>query len=636
MNFTDLFIKRPVLSTVISLFIIVMGGAGFFYLPVSQYPPITSTSIVVTTAYPGASPDLVKGFITTRLSAVVGSAEGIDYLTSTSTAGLSTITAYISLNYDPNAALTNVSAAVNSVLNQLPPGVVLPSIKKLTGDTFPIMIIGFSSKVMTRTQITTYLTNVVIPQMNSVPGISQLQAWGGQNYAMRIWLDPKRMANLGITSQDVQTALQANNILSAAGQLQGKYDLINIVPTTDLQEVSQFNELVVKRINNQLIRIRDVGYAELGAQGYTTAATYNGDTSVFLTVRVSPAANPLTVVNGVRALLPLVQKNLPEGLKAGVGYDATTYVRAAISEVIKTIFEAVGIVILVTFLFLGSLRTIIIPVVAIPLSMIGVFFLMNLMGFTINLLTLLALVLAVGLVVDDAIVVLENIYRLMEEGISPFEAAIQGARQIASPVILMTLTLVAVYLPIGFVTGVTGVLFTEFAFTLAASVIISGIVALTLSPMLTSKIITTKTLHQPLAQKIDRLFSSVQRRYQTFLHTALDYRSTILVVAGLVLVSCYFLFTMTAKELAPQEDQGTLKIAGTAPIDASLDYLKKFGPQMSKIFKSMPETTASYVIYGFPSSNVILGGTILKPWDERSKTEMELKTTLQKAANKIT
>ena len=635
MKFTDIFIKRPVLSTVLSLFILVMGIAAFFYLPVSQFPPITSTSIVVTTSYPGASPELVKGFITTPLSAAIGSAEGLDYMTSVSTAGLSSINAYISLNYDPNSALTNVSAAVNSVLNQLPSGIALPTIKKLTGDTFPILFLGFSSQSMTPTQISTYLTNVVIPELNSVQGISQLQVWGGQNYAMRIWLDPVRMANLNITPADVQAALKTNNVLSAAGQLQGKYDLINIVPTTDLQSADQFNDLVLKRIDNRLIRIRDVGRAELGAQSYTTAAIYNGAPAVFLTVRVSPSANPLTVVDGVRAMLPTIQKSFPAGLNVNVTYDATLYVRAAISDVIKTIFEAIFIVVIVTFLFLGSFRAIIVPVIAIPLSMVGVFFLMYLLGFTINLLTLLALVLAVGLVVDDAIVVLENIYRLMEEGAGPFEAALAGARQIAAPVILMTLTLVAVYLPIGFVSGVTGSLFTEFAFTLAASVVISGIVALTLSPMLTSRIITPATLHQPLAQKIDHLFSNLQGRYQSALHTALNFRSTILILAGIILVSCYFLFTMTAKELAPQEDQGSLKVAGTAPVSASLNYLKQYGPQITKIFQGMKETSASYLLYGFPSSNIVLGGTILKPWDERDTTEMELKSTLQKQVNKI-
>lgn len=635
MKFTDIFIERPVLSSALSILIFILGAASYFNLQVSQYPKITSTVITVTTSYPGASADLVKGFITTPLSSAIGSAEGIDYLTSVSTSGLSVITANIDLNYDPNAALTNISAAVNSVLNQLPPAATLPSISKQTGDSFPIMFLAYSSDSMSLTQISAYLNNVVIPKLYSVPGISQLQLWGGQTYAMRIWLDPNRMANLGVTAADVQAALQSNNVLSAAGQLQGKYDLLNIQPSTDIRNVDDFNIMVVKQIDNRIIRIRDIGYAELGAQTYTTAATYNGKPAVFLTVRASPTANPLTVVDGINSLLPEISKDYPPGLKSNTAYDSTTYVRTAIEDVIKTVFEAIAIVIIVVFLFLGSPRAIIIPVVAIPLSIVGVLFLMLAMGFSLNLLTLLAIVLAVGLVVDDAIVVLENIHRLIEEGMSPFEAAIVGTRQIVVPVILMTLTLAAVFAPIGFMGGVTGSLFKEFAFTLAASVVISGVIALTFSPMLTSKIITRDLLNKPLTHAIDKIFTRLQNSYRTILHQALDFRSAILVVGGLTLISCYFLFIMTPTELAPQEDQGTLKVAGTAPINASLDYLEKFGVQLNKIMQSLPETSSTYIVYGFPSANIALGGAILKPWDERTTTEMTLKGTLQKQVGKV-
>ncbi len=635
MTFTDIFIKRPVLSTVVSLLILVLGAAAYIGLPVSQFPKITSTTVTVTTAYPGAAADLVKGFITTPLSSAIGSAEGINYLTSTSTAGLSVITAYINLNYDPNAALTNISAAINAVVNQLPPGVVLPSIKKQTGDTFPVMFMGFDSDSLTLTQVSAYLTNVVIPQLNGVAGISQLQLWGGQTYAMRIWLDPKRMANLSVTTDDVRAALQNNNVLSAAGQLQGQYDLLNIQPSTDLKEAEQFNALVVKQINNRIIRIQDIGYAELGAQTYNTAATYNGKPATFLTVRVSPSANPLTVVSDIRALFPGIVKNLPPGLNANITYDATIYMRTAIKDVVSAVFEAIAIVIVIVFLFLGSFRAIIIPVVAIPLSIVGVFLLMLMMGFSINLLTLLAIVLAVGLVVDDAIVVLENIYRHLEEGMPALDAALLGSRQIAMPVILMTLTLTAVFAPIGFIGGVTGSLFKEFAFTLAASVVISGIVALTFSPMLTSKIITPDILQKPFVHKIDAIFSKLQTRYKTWLQHALFYKEALLTVGGLILVSCYFLFALTPKELAPQEDQGTLKVSATSPVSASLAYMQTFGVQLNKILQNLPGTNSTYLIYGFPSANIVLGGTILKPWDERTQTEMELKSVLQKQVNKI-
>ena len=635
MKFTDIFIRRPVLASVVSLLILVLGLSALFKLPVRQYPQITSTTVTVTTTYPGANASLVQGFITTPLSQAIGSADGIDYLTSTTTAGISSITAYIRLNFDPNAALTNISAAVNSVLNRLPPGINLPQIKESTGDTFPVMFLGFSSTTMTTGQISAYLNNVIMPKIYSVGGISQLQLWGGQTYAMRIWLNPQRMALLGITTADVQTALRNNNVPSTAGQLQGTYDLINLQTTTQLHNVAQFDELVVKSKNGSLIRIKDIGKAQLGLESYTTAAVLNSTPAVFLTVRLSPEANPLTVIDNIPNLLPSLKKNFPAGLDVNITYDATTYIQAAIHEVLLTIFEAVMIVIVVIFLSLGSLRAIFIPVVTIPLSLIGVCFLMYFMGFSINLLTLLAMVLAIGLVVDDAIVVLENIYRHIEEGLDPFKAAIHGARQIAGPIIVMTLTLAAVFAPIAFIGGITGALFIEFVFTLALSVIISGIVSLTLSPMLTSKFINETVLHQPLTHYIDNIFTKLQNAYKVILHHVLNYRTAFLMVAAMVLISCYFMFAFTAKELAPQEDEGVLKVAGTGPVTATLDYLEKYGKQLSAIFNTFPEKRDSYVVYGFPSLNIALGGIMLTAWGDRDTTEMQLKSVLQQKVSAI-
>lgn len=635
MSFTDIFIRRPILSTVVSLLILILGIASYFVLPLSQYPAVSSTTITITTTYPGASANLVKGFITTPLSQAIGSADGIDYMTSTTTSGLSVITAYIRLNYDPGNALTNVTSEVNSVVNQLPPDATLPQIKEESGDTFPIMFLGFSSDSMTPEQISAYLTNVVMPKVYSVGGISQLQLWGGKDYAMRIWLNTDRMSTLGITPDDVKNALTSNSLISAPGQLQGKYDLLNLETNTTLHTADQFNELVVKTINGRLIRIKDIGKAELGSADYTTGAELNGKPVVFLTVQLTPSANPLNMVNDIRALLPSITKALPSGLKMDLTYDATIYVRAAIKEVMLTIFEAIVIVICVIFLFLGSFRAVIIPIISIPLSLFGVFFLMNLMGFSINLLTLLAMVLAVGLVVDDAIVVLENIYRHIEEGMESFEAALVGAREIAIPVMVMVMTLVAVFAPVGFIGGVTGSLFLEFAFTVAATVIISGVIALTFSPMLTSKMINRSVLQQPLAHKIDQLFSWFQNKYKNVLHHALNYRGAILCIAVIILISCFFMFMMIPTELAPQEDEGMLKVAANAPVSATLDYLKNSGQQLNNILNHIPEKQSTYLVYGFPAQNVILGGANLQPWDERSKTEMQLAPVLQQQVNAI-
>ncbi len=635
MKFTDIFIRRPVLSTVVSLLILILGIASYFTLPLSQYPAISSTTITITTTYPGASANLVKGFITTPLSQAIGSADGIDYLTSTTTSGLSVITAYIKLNYDPGDALTNVTSEVNSVANQLPTDATLPKIQEESGDTFPIMFLGFSSDSMTPEQISAYLTNVAMPKVYSVGGISALQLWGGKDYAMRIWLDTNRMSTLGITPDDVKNALTSNSLISAPGQLQGKYDLLNLETNTTLHTADQFNELVVKTINGRLIRIKDIGNAELGSKDYTTQAELNGKPAVFLTVQLTPSANPLDVVNKIRDLLPSITKALPSGLKMDVTYDATTYVRASIKEVMLTILEAIAIVVCIIFLFLGSLRAVVIPIISIPLSLFGACFLMNLMGFSINLLTLLAMVLAVGLVVDDAIVVLENIYRHLEEGLAPFEAALVGAREIAVPVIVMVLTLVAVFAPVGFIGGVTGSLFLEFAFTVVAAVVISGVIALTFSPMLTSKLINRAVLEKPLAHKVNQIFSWFQDKYKNTLHHALNYRGAILCIAVIILISCYFMFMMIPSELAPQEDQGILKVAANAPVTATLDYLKNSGTQLNNIFNAIPEKQSSYLVYGFPSQNIILGGVNLKPWGERSRTEMQMVPGLQQQVNAI-
>jgi len=635
MKFTDIFIKKPVLASVLSLLILVMGFASISKLPLRQYPQMQNTTITITTLYPGASADVVQGFITTPISQAVGSADGIDYLEATSSASLSTITAHIKLNYDPNAALTNITGKVDSVTNQLPSGSQSPTINKETGQTFPDLIMGFTANTMTPEQITAYIQNVVIPKLYSVGGISNIVVYGAKTYAMRIWLDPQKMALLGISPQDVQTALQTNNIQSAPGQLKQPYMYTDIQAQTDLHTVDQFNNLVVKNNNGHLIRIQDIGHAELGSQNYDSQVYYNGKQAVFAGVSSAPGANPLTVVDNVVKLLPNIEASFPPGLKANVVHDSTEYIRVSIREVIETIIEATIIVIIVIYLFLGALRAVLIPVVAIPLSLIGVCFLMLAMGFSINLLTLLAMVLAIGLVVDDAVVVLENIYRHVEEGLTPFQAAIKGAREIAGPVMVMTTTLAAVFAPIGFVGGLTGALFGEFAFTLAACVIISGIVALSFSPMLCSKVINADLLQGKFVQKIDKVFHKLKTRYHRRLHGVLNYRPIVLMVAVVVLSSCYFLFSGAQKELAPTEDQGFIGLFANAPSSANLPYVQKFNTDLQQAFDSIPEGNHSFIVDGMQGPNTVFGGLILKSWNDRKRSQMIITPILQNALNAI-
>lgn len=635
MTFTDTFIKRPVLASVISLLILVLGFVSFYTLQLRQFPKLESTVITVTTTYPGATAKLIQGYVTTPLSQAIGSADGIDYMTATSTPGLSTITVYVKVNYSADEALTNISSKINSVLFKLPPGATNPSINSQTGDAFPVLFVSFTSDTMSANQITAYLKNVVSPKLYNLGGISTLNVWGGQDYAMRIWLDPKRMATLGVTADEVQNALLTSNVQSAAGQLEGQYDYIDISAETDVSSVEQFQQLVVKRTDDSVIRIRDIANVELGSKAYTQSVTFNGQPGVFLAISTTPNANPLTVVSNVLAALPNLQKNFPQGLNYAIAYDGTVYINESIKEVMTTVLEAVVIVTIVIFLFLGSFRSVLIPVVTIPLSMIGVCFLMLMLGFSLNLLTLLAMVLAIGLVVDDAIVVLENIHRHMEDGKSAFESALLGARQIATPVIVMTLTLAAVFAPIGFIGGVTGALFKEFAFTLAASVIISGIIALTFSPMMCSRLLNESVLTSKFAHRVDELFAKLQNNYYRALEATLAARVAVLVLALTLFACCYIFFMNIPSELAPAEDQGGVKIAASGPSYSNLDYLQKFNVPFTKVIKAIPEVASYGFVNGFPASYTSLAIINFSPWSERTRSQAAIQSELQKNINKI-
>ncbi len=634
MTFTDLFIKRPVLASVVSLLILLFGISSIFTTQVRQFPKMDTAVITVTTSYPGADAELIAGFITSPLESAISGASGIDYLTSSSTDGTSTITAYIKLNYDAQTSFTEIMSQVQSVTNQLPPQAQLPVITKTTSQS-TIMYLSYSSPDMSGEQITDYATRVIQPKLETVSGVSSAAVLGGKTYSMRIFLDPDLMAAYGVAPSEVWTVLASNNYQTAAGATKDRYVTITLKADTDLSSVTAFKDLIVKSEGNSIVRMRDIAKVELGSQTYDSNVTVNGERSVFIGINPTPTANPLTVINDIRKLLPDIDHNLPTSLEQKIVYDATKFIRASMMEVIRTIFESSVIVIVVIFLFLGSLRSVLIPVVTIPLSLIGVVALMNLLGYSLNTLTLLSLVLAIGLVVDDAIVVVENVHRHIEDGLTPFKAALVGAREIALPVIAMTITLAAVYSPIGFMGGLTGALFTEFAFTLACAVIISGVVALTLSPMMCSKILPPQATESRFEQIINHVFAALQVRYTRLLSGVLDNRKSVIFFVSVVLVSLIFLFNHTPKETAPEEDQGFFPIFATAPQYANIDYVNKYAPQIDDIMASHKETQDYFYISGFQGINSAFGGMILKPWDERNKTQQEIKGPLQAQLDRV-
>src|SRR5271155_1497777 len=635
MSFTDIFIRRPVLALVVSLLILLIGLKAMTGLQIRQYPKLSNTTITVTTLSPGASPDLMQGFITTPISQAVSTAEGIDYLTASSIQGTSTVTAYIRLNYDPSQALTDIMAKVQQVKFQLPKESQDPIITKSTGQTTAVMYIGFASPELSSAAISDYLTRVVQPLLATVDGVASADILGGQTFAMRLWLDPARMAARGVSASDVAAAIRANNFQSAPGQAKGYFTVTNVNADTGLADIQQFNKMVVKAKGGAVVRMEDIGSVDLNAQSWTSSIEMNGEHAVFIGVQATPTGNPLSLVAGIRALLPEIERNLPASVKMQVAYDSTKFIQASIDEVKSTLAAAVVIVIGVIFLFLGSLRAVLIPVVTIPLSLVGAGIIMTALGFSLNLLTLLAMVLAIGLVVDDAIVVLENIYRHIEEGKSAPQAALIGAREIAGPVIAMTLTLAAVYTPIGFLGGVTGTLFREFAFTLAGAVIISGIVAVTLSPMMCSLLLTRTSAQGRFARLIDRTFSRLADAYGRRLQRSLDYRPVTALFAAAVFALLAFMYVNTKRELAPEEDQGVLFALTKAPQYSNLDYSDAYGTEIDKAFTSIPEADLRFVVNGRFGPNQGIAGGILKPWGERSRSAQQLKPILQQKVSAV-
>jgi multidrug efflux pump len=622
MKITDLFIKRPVLAIVVNLVILIAGLQAIRSLSVRQYPRSDISEVQVSTVYVGANADLVRGFITTPLERVIASADGIDYMESTSAQGVSTITVHLKLNYDTNAALTQIQAKVAQVRNDLPPEAEAPIIELQTADTeFAAMYIGFSSADLDQNQITDYLTRVVQPKLSAVSGVQRADILGNRTFAMRIWLKPDQMAARVVSPSDVHDALSKNNYLSALGSTKGSAVSVNLVANTDLRTAEEFRQLVVKQQNGVVVRLGEIADVVLGAENYEQDVRFNGETATFMGIWVLPTANSLEVIHNVRNVLPGVRAQLPTGMKVGVPYDSTEYIQDAINEVLHTLAETLLIVVFVIFLFLGSFRSVLIPVVAIPISLIGAVFLMLIAGFTINLLTLLAIVLSVGLVVDDAIVMVENVERHLHLGKPPLRAALDAARELVAPIIAMTITLAAVYTPVAIQGGLTGALFREFAFTLAGAVIVSGFVALTLSPMMGSKLLREGDTERGFAGWINRRFDSVRNGYTRTLSGTLRYRPVVLTLWALVLLLMIPFYMFSQRELAPNEDEGVVFAVIQAPANATLDQTNLFAQQMYDVYHSMPESDS---IFQITSPTGGFGGMVTKPWSQRKKTAQQL------------
>jgi multidrug efflux pump len=636
-HFTDIFVRRPVLASVVSLAIFVVGLRSFASLQVLAYPKTENGIVTISTAYPGADPESIAGFITTPIETAVAQSTGIDYMTSVSQSGASTITVNLRQNYDTSKAAGEINIKVNSVLNQLPQGSLLPTITVKVGQTTDAMYLGFRSNTLARNQITDYLTRVVVPKLQAVEGVQTAELIGSQTFSLRAWLDPKKLAGYGLTATDVYAALAANNYISAVGNTKGEMVQVTLTSTSNLHSLGDFQNLIVKQINGSNIRLSDVGAVDLGADSYESQVRFDGKNGVFVGIQIAPSANLLAVIKGVRAAFPEIKSQLPQGLEFEVAYDSSTFVNSSIREVAMTLIEALVIVMGVIFAFLGSPRSVLIPVVAIPLSLVGTLAIMLALGFSINLLTLLALVLAIGLVVDDAIIVVENVNRHLEDGMPPIGAALQAARELASPIVAMTVVLLAVYIPIGFQGGLTGALFTEFAFTVAAAVTVSAVIALTLSPMMCSRLLHAHRADDTgwesrVVNFIDTRFEKLRSGYQRRLETSLRYTPVTALFVVIIMVSIFLLYRSAHSELAPQEDQGFVLAQVTYAPDATLQRKAYYGDQAYEVVHAQKEVAAVFQIDA-PGQAII--GMPLLPRDQRKLGATEFQRGLQEKFNKL-
>ncbi|TDW64612.1 multidrug efflux pump [Novosphingobium sp. PhB55] len=638
MGFTDIFIRRRILAIVVSLLILLVGLSSVFALQIRQYPRMESATITIDTSLPGATQDVMQGFVTTPIAQSIATASGIEYLTSTSTQGQSHIAAKLVLNADADRAMTEVLAKVQQVKYRLPEGVTDPAIAKITDGASAIQYIAFTSDRLSASQIADFVNRVARPLITSVPGVASAEISGGAPPAMRIWVDPAKLSGRGLTASDIAAALRANNVQAAPGQLKGASTAINITAGTDLRDVESFRQMVIKGGDaGGLVRLGDVATVELGAQNYDARALSAGHKSVTVAIAPTPDGNPLDIVAGVKALLPQMQRVAPPGLEVRNQFDTAHFVEASIDEVAHTLIEAVAIVIVVIFLFLGTFRAVIIPVVTIPLSLLGTAGLMLAFGFSLNLLTLLAMVLAIGLVVDDAIVVVENIHRHIEEGASPIEAALLGAREIVGPVIAMTITLAAVYAPIGLMGGLTGALFREFAFTLAGSVIVSGVIALTLSPMMSSRLLHARMGEGRLEKALERVMHGLTGRYVGLLGRTLTTRGAVLMAGVLILGASVVFFLGAKRELAPQEDMGYVFVQTKAPQYANVDYTARYSAEVEALFHKVPEYADSWFdVGGTGGANIGFGGIIMKEWADRTRNADQIQAEIAGSTSAVT
>jgi len=631
--FTDIFIRRPVIALVVNLLIIIGGVQALRTINVRQFPLNQNAAITVTTVYVGASADLVRGFITTPLERVIASAEGIDYLESTSTQGLSTITARLRLNYDGTKALAEISSKVDQVRGDLPPEAQVPVLNIATVDSqFAAAYLSFSSEFLKQNEITDYLVRVVQPRLSALEGVQRADLLGARTFAMRIWLKPDRMAALNVSPAQVRQALASNNYLAAVGQTKGSLVQVNLTANTDLRSVDEFKRLIVRQSGGAVVRLSDIAEVVLGAEDYDAAVNFSGSTAVFVGVWALPNANSLDVIKRVRSELTAIQKQLPEQIKGTIAYDSTEYIQSAIDDVVSTLRDTLLIVVVVIFLFLGSFRSVLVPVVAIPVSLIGAVFLMQLFGFTLNLLTLLAIVLSVGLVVDDAIVVVENVERHLGEGMTPLQAALQGARELVGPIIAMTITLAAVYAPIAFQGGLTGSLFREFALTLSGAVTISGVVALTLSPMMSRYLMRTGDEHKGFAGRINRGFERFRQIYGRVLDVSLSNRRLIYVAWAFFAGLAFIMFSQSPKELAPIEDQGVIFGIVNTPSNSTLDQLMPSVRAVNAALFEIPETRFTFQITS-PTGG--FWGAGLKPWNQRKRKSTQILPEVQRLVSAI-
>ena len=628
MPFTDLFIKKPALAIVVNIMILMAGIIAVMKLPIRQYPEIEAATISVTTAYPGATPELMQGFVTTPIAQSIATATGVEYLSSETVQGMSTISARLKLNADSNQAMTEIMAKINEVRFRIPSEATDPVIRKTAGQGTAIMYVGFSSETLSIPQVTDYLNRAILPRLASIEGVGSTELIGAQELSIRLWLDPRKMAALDLTASDVSSALRENNVQAAPGNIEGSYITTNLKADTDIVSISDFENMVLRNDGNNLIRVRDVATVEFGAKSDDQTGYENGVPVVFVGVNASPTGNPLTIVEDTKALFEDMKQDFPPGLTSNVSYDVTRFINASIDQVTSTLIEAVGIVIIVMYLFLGSFRTILVPIVTIPLSLVGAAAIMTMFGFSINLLTLLAMVLAIGLVVDDAIVVVENVFRHMEKGESPLQASLKGAREIVRPVIAMTATLAIVYAPIGFVGGLTGSLFREFAFALAAAVVISGVVALTLSPMMAAYTIDAKTTEGKFTKAIEHFFGKLTNLYQGLLGWTLKFRYFTVLFALVVMSGTAYMYMSSAQELAPEEDQGNVFLFMRGPQNANIDYTNKFALKLEEILRSTPEYDQTFIVNG-PTTNEGFGGVVLKRWENRERSQQEVQQEVQ-------